>query len=77
MNMMIDLLLYFKNVVRTEEAISNLYIWLQNFFNKLWKMIYWWSLNLQVEDASVKILVSNQMWSNTKQTKQWSLSQNH
>lgn len=68
-NMMIDLLLHFKNVVRTKEEVSNLYSWLENFFNKVWKITYGWSLYLQIEDASVKILVSNQIWSSTKQTK--------
>lgn len=68
-NMMTDLLLYFKNVVRTKEVVSNLYVWLENFFKKVWKITYGWSLYLQMEDASVKMLVSNQIWSSTEQTK--------
>lgn len=76
-NMMIDLLLYFKNVVSTKEVVSNLYFWLKNFFSKVWKITCGWSLYLQMEDASVKMLVSNQIWSSMKQTKQLSLSQNH
>lgn len=75
-NMMIDLFLYFKNV-RTNEVVSNLYVWLENFFNKVWKITYGWSLYLQMEEASVKILGSNWIWSSTKQTKLLSLSQNY
>lgn len=67
--MMIDLLLYFKNVVRTKEVVLNLSVWLENFFNKVWKITYGWSLYLHMEDASVKTLVSNPIWSSTKQTK--------
>lgn len=75
-NMKIGLLLYFKNV-RTKEVVSSLYVWLENFFNKVWKITYGWSLYLQIEDASVKIFGSNWVWSNTKQTKLLSLSQNY
>lgn len=75
-HMMIDLLLYFKNI-RTKEVVSNLYVWLENFFNKVWKITYGWSLYLQMEEASVKILGSNWIWSSTKQTKLLSLSQNY
>lgn len=75
--MMIDLLLYFKNFVRTKEMLSNLYVWFKIFFKKVWKISYGWTLYLQMEDASVKILVSKQIWSSREQTKQLSLSQNH